>query len=42
MGVLVLVFLSNITYIDEVDFPESTEQWEKGPARWVKKGIVKG
>lgn len=43
MGILVLAFLSNNTYADNIDFKDVTEQWAKEPVRWgVKEGIVEG
>lgn len=43
MGILVLAFLSNNTYADNIDFKDVTEQWAKEPVRWgVKEKIVEG
>jgi hypothetical protein len=43
MGILVLAFLSNNTYADNIDFKDVTEQWAKEPVRWgVEERIVEG
>lgn len=43
MGIIFLTFLSNITYADNIDFPDVTEPWAKESVRWgVEEKIVKG
>lgn len=32
--ILVLLFVSNIVYANNIDFPDVKEEWAKEPVRW--------